>query len=164
MLWPVRSRLSRMSKILPATSSKGDAEPGRMRVSSRAHWRSSILTPSSRPLVRLALPLTGARSTALAGTIDGICTTALPSKPSPKPLSPFELNTISALLLPGSLECLPLPPLTAHPTHSSVVACSTVAHRGVLISWCLLSLLTHSRAVARSTVAHHDVSISWCLL
>jgi hypothetical protein len=114
-----------------------------MSMSGGAHRRSSILTPSPRPLVRLALPLTGAGSTALAHAVHGICTMAPPSKPLHEPISSSELDTVSellphllstALLLPGYLERLPIPSLTALPTHSPAVACSTVAHRGVSIS------------------------------
>ncbi|KAL6615587.1 hypothetical protein ACP70R_037857 [Stipagrostis hirtigluma subsp. patula] len=79
--------------------------------------------------VRLAPPLAGARR--------GLCTAAAPSisKPPPEPLSPSELDTVSALLprllsadhvpaagrllsaallLPGSLDRLPFPSLAAH--------------------------------------------------
>ncbi|KAF8696915.1 hypothetical protein HU200_036557 [Digitaria exilis] len=79
--------------------------------------------------IRLAPPL--------AGALRGICTTAppQPSKPPPEPLSPSGLDAISALLprllsaghvsaagrllsaallLPGSLERLPLPALAGH--------------------------------------------------
>jgi pentatricopeptide repeat protein len=80
---------------------------------------------SPRSLVRMAPPR----------AVRGICTTAPPSKPPPEPLSPSELDAVSALLprllsadhvpaagrllsaallLPGSLERLPLPSLAAH--------------------------------------------------
>ncbi|CAO2165547.1 unnamed protein product [Urochloa humidicola] len=93
-------------------------------------------------LPRLAPPLAGA----LPRVLRGICTAA----PPPKPLSPSELSTISALLprllsaghvpaagrllsaallLPGSLERLPLPSLAVHlaslPTFSAAFALLT---------------------------------------
>jgi hypothetical protein len=147
MLWPAHSRPSRMSMVLPTMPSKGDAEPGRMRMSARVYQRSSILTPLPHPLVRLTPPLTGAGSTALAHAIHGICTMALPSKPPLELLSPSELDTVSALLLHllstallllGSLERLPLPSLAALPTHSPALAHSIVVHRDVSIFWCSL--------------------------
>ncbi|GJM93904.1 hypothetical protein PR202_ga10499 [Eleusine coracana subsp. coracana] len=87
---------------------------------------------SPRPLFRLAPPLAGA---ILPRAIRGLCTPAPPSKPPPEPLSPSELDAVSALLprllfaghvpaagrllsaallLPGSLDRLPLPSLAAH--------------------------------------------------
>jgi len=98
-------------------------------------------------LRRLAPPLAGA----LPRVLRGICTTALPpSKPPPERLSRSELDAISALLprllssghvpaagrllsaallLPGSLERLPLPALAAHlaslPTLSEAFALLT---------------------------------------
>lgn len=90
---------------------------------------------SPRPLVRLAPPLAGAERTVLRRTIRGLCTTAPPSKPPPEPLSRSELAAVSsllsrllsaghvpaagrllsaALLLPGSVDHLPLPSLAAH--------------------------------------------------
>jgi hypothetical protein len=92
-----------------------------MRVSGGAHRRSSILTPSPRPLVYLTPSCTSAGSTALARAVHRICTTAPPSKPPPEPLSTSELDTVSALLLhspPRSsprLLGMPPPPFPCRP-------------------------------------------------
>ncbi|RLN22513.1 uncharacterized protein C2845_PM07G12450 [Panicum miliaceum] len=91
-------------------------------------------------LPRLAPPLAGA----LVRVRRGICTAVQPSsKPPPKLLSPSELDAISgllpqllsaghvpaagcllsaALLLPGSLERLPLPALAAHLTSPATLS------------------------------------------
>jgi hypothetical protein len=101
---------------------------------------------------------------------------APPSNSPPEPLSPSELDAVSALLphllstghvptigrllssallLLGSLERLSLPSLAALPTHSPVVVCSTVAHRdarGDGASW-HLDLLVLALMAYRG--AHH---------
>ncbi|XP_062205459.1 uncharacterized protein LOC133907427 [Phragmites australis] len=86
-------------------------------------------------LPRLPVRLAGAGAAVLPRVLRGLCTTAAPSKPPLEPLSPSDLDTISALLprllsaghvpaagrllsaailLPDTLERLPLPSLAAH--------------------------------------------------
>ncbi|TVU35945.1 hypothetical protein EJB05_17852, partial [Eragrostis curvula] len=55
-----------------------------------------------RPLVRLAPPLAGAGNAVLPRGIRGLCTKDPPSKPPPKPLSPSELNAVSAGHVPAA--------------------------------------------------------------
>ncbi|CAO2208688.1 unnamed protein product [Urochloa humidicola] len=120
-------------------------------------------------LTRLAPPLAGA----LPRVLRGICTAAPPPpKPPPEPLSASDLDTISsllprflsaghvpaagrllsaALLLPGSLERLPLPSLAAHlsslPNLSAAFALLTaIRHHPSRPSPLLGSLLSQRRA------------------